>query len=178
MAKKKNLTDEIIYQIYTSDLPAKELAEKYGVSVSTISRIKNLALKKYRDAVEKMKNSKKKVNQKKEKIYERRQKLKDNVKITQDKLEKIKEKIQKLTTEMLIADLIAILDKYFSPIVIKCIYDNILSSEKFKALIDNTVKQIKEAGEPQFYVEAVRTLILGLLLQIVREEYIPKILKD
>ena len=178
MAKKKNLSDKIIYQIYIEDLPLKELAKKYGVSTSTVSRIKNLTLKRYKEAIENIKKSKKEINQKKEEIYERRQKIKNNLKISKDKSEKIKEKIQNLTTEILIADLVAILDKYFSPIVIKCVYDNILNSEKFKNLISITVRQIKEAGEPQFYIEAVKTLILGLLLQILKEEQIPKILKD
>jgi len=168
MTRRKNLTDEIIYKIYKEDLPAKEIAKKYNISISTVSRIKNLVLKKYKEAVEKMENKSKNKTTRKKKTP----------KISPKHTLKIEEKIKQLNSEILIADLVAILDKYFTPIVIKCIYDNVLTSENFKKLIDNTVEQIKKTGKPEFYVEAVRTLILGLLLQILKEDHIPKILKD
>ena len=177
---RKQLEPKTVYEIYKAEGTISEIAKKFGVSVSTVRRIKSLQYKKYKDIVEYFENnfennsennSENKDQKSDEEIIEA-----EKVNPELDKYMKIKEKIKKLNKEMLIADLIAILEKYFTPIIIKCVFDNILQNEKFQKLLNATVDQIKKADDPKFYVEAVKTLILGLLLQILKEEQIPKIL--
>ena len=55
MAQRKELSTEAIIKIYldaTSGKSLSEVAKEYGVSVSTVRRIKNKELKKYADAID------------------------------------------------------------------------------------------------------------------------------
>jgi len=169
---RKQLEPKTVYEIYKAEGTLSKIAKKFGVSVSTVRRIKSLQYKKYRDIIEYFENNFENKDQESDEEIIEAEKVNPEL----DKYMKIKEKIKNLNKEILTADLIAILEKYFTPIIIKCIFDNVLQNKKFQELLNATVDQIKKADDPKFYVEAVKTLILGLLLQILKEEQIPKIL--
>ena len=175
---KKQLDDLTVYKIYKAEGSLSEIARNFNTSISTVRRIKKLEYKKYKDAIEKYSSEESKGNKIQDAFFNPPQPAKINMakKEEIEKHKKIGEKIQNLNRDVLIADLIAILEKYFTPIVIKCVFDNILKNEKFEELLDATVEQIKRANDSKFYVDAVKTLFLGLLLQLLKEDSIPKIL--
>jgi transposase-like protein len=166
MAKKTTLTDELIYEIYKAEGSLKEIAKKYGVSASTVRRIKNLEYKKYEEAIKRIEEAKHK-----------QQSVPKNKQVTtQGKNQILIEKIAQLNKEMFIADIISLLDKYFTALVVKCVYDNILTEPKFEELIEKTIDQIKKVNDPKYYIEAVKTIFLGIILQIVKEDQVPNLL--
>ena len=165
--KKTVLTAEDIYNIYQSDKKQSELAIEYGVSKSTISRIKQLKLKKYQDVIKEIESKKNKLPEKK---IEEIQKLS-----TVDKNQIILDKIQNLNFEIIAGDMLAILSNYFNPLTLKFIYDNLLEEERFKELLNELIVKIKEVNTAEFYADSIKQLILAVFLQIMKEEYVKKL---
>ena len=175
MAKsiRQKIPDDIILKIYLEDDKVSNIATKYGVSQITVTRIKKLAYPRYAKII----NTYKEKNKQSKRIKRRKIPLKKD-KSKEIKTISIEEKIKNFTPDMLKADLIAVLSNYFTPLILKFLLDNILSEKQFEELIDTTAKKIKEENNQDFYVDTVKTLLLGLMLQIVKEEHIPSLISD
>ncbi len=174
MAKliRQKIPDDIILKIYLEDDKVSNIATKYGVSQMTVTRIKKLAYPRYAEIINAYKKNKELKQSKRIKL--KKIPLKD--KSEEIKTIRIEEKIKNFTPDMLKADLVAVLSNYFTPLILKFLLDNILSEKQFEELIDTTAKKIREENNQDFYVDAVKTLLLGLMLQVVKEEHIPSLI--
>jgi len=169
----RQLNEKDILDIYYAEGSTRELAKLFDTSVSTVSRIKSLKYDKYKKIIEQSK--------KVEDV-----KVEDEVKISddtkkvieanpKDKNEMILNKIKELNYDIVAGDVLAILSNYFNPLILKFIYDNLLEEENFKQLINQLIDKIKEVNTAEFYAETIKQIILAILLQTMKEEYVKKL---
>jgi LysM repeat protein len=158
---KNRITDDLIIAIYNENLPTKEIAKKYNVSVATVRRIKNLEYKKYKDVIEKYKQEKtsKSIDT---------EDNKNNTKTTLTSAEQLLPK--ELTIDDFVNVLFVVLNKYIQPEVSKFLIDNYVVNEKTIELTKGLVNKINEVKTVKFYKEALAMLTNILLRKCFSDE--------
>jgi len=186
MEKRKQLTDDIIYAIYNQSGRLSDIAKKFNVSPTTVRRIKNLTYDKYKKIIDKFEQEQIQKNKVKiqdaveTKLVRKRKEIKEADKVDnvdENVKNKIQEKMERMDKDVLVSDIVSLLEEYFTPIVIKAIFENVFKDEKFEALLKESANKIKELQDINFYAETVKTIFLGLLMQTIKEKYIPVLIK-
>lgn len=183
MEKRKQLTDDIIYAIYNQSGRLSDIAKKFNVSPTTVRRIKNLTYDKYKKIIDKFEQEQIQKNKVKiqdaveTKLVRKRKEIDEVDEVDKNVKNKIQEKMERMDKDVLVSDIVSLLEEYFTPIVIKAIFENVFKDEKFEALLKESANKIKELQDINFYAETVKTIFLGLLMQTIKEKYIPVLIK-
>jgi len=165
MAKVK-LTDQKIFEIYNDKRSNKEIAKDYGISVSTVRRIKSLEYKKYAEAVARISDEKNKKENKKIQTS-------DNLNTSNTEIE-----FKEINKDQFAGVIFSVLTTYVQPEIAKFIIDNYILSEKLDNLINGLINKINEVKSVDFYKESIVTIVTLLIQKILQPKYVEKLFNE
>ena len=180
MAKTKVIPEEIVIKIWkdlNDGISNAIIKKRYNISSSTLHRIKNKEKrfgKIINNYINEHQNDTQELNKKS--LQSAKKVPKEKIS-SQTKEENILENLDKLNYEIFVSILYQSFSKYYQPVILKLIYDNFLSTEKSKKLIERTIKDIQETKNIENFYEALNTIQAIIHSQLLVPEALEKILK-
>ena len=175
MARSKIIPKETVISIWEDiqkGVANAVIYKRYGISNATLYRIKNKEKRYGKIIDEYLKHS-----SENNKPLKPAKKVPDEKLSPQAKKESILENLDNLNYETFVSILYQSFSRYYQPIVLKLIYDNFLSTDKSKDLIERTIKDIQETKNIENLYEAINTIQAVIHTQLLTPEALEKLLK-